>query len=153
MRPVKTSAQIHVAWKPIHQHRYSLDQRHGNNNRQGQWGTEGTCILNRGNGNQVCVVRQDSPGLVIMNPVQWHLEGRWRRPPELVNGMGSSTEGIRDSRQCILFQYPYYSPPGFTKHNFYRIYIFPSIISPKIIAPEFDPENIAIFSLYFKQLT
>ena len=35
-------------------------------------------ILIRGNGNQVCVIRQDSPGLVIMNPVQWSLESRRR---------------------------------------------------------------------------
>ena len=54
-------------------------------------------ILIRGNGNQVCVMRQDSLGLVIMNPIQWRLEGGWRRPPELVNGMSSSTRGIRDN--------------------------------------------------------
>ena len=40
-----------------------------NNNQQGQWGTEdtGIHILIRGNRNQVCVMRQDSPGLNSQN--------------------------------------------------------------------------------------
>ena len=55
-------------------------------------------ILIRGNVNQGCVIRQDSPGLMIMSPFQWSRESRWRRPPELVNRMSSSTGGrIRDT--------------------------------------------------------
>ena len=48
-------------------------------------------LLFKGKGNRVCVIRQDSPGLMIMNPVQWSLESWWCRSPELVNRMSIST--------------------------------------------------------------